>query len=339
MHIMNPTQTIITLFVFCVLIALAVVFRVVLFPKLSHKAVKILQIIAICCVIGTFFVTGYTVFFAEKENISDVTETSGQWQVEQLNYEKMHLKSNGSSQTIAIIDSGISEFQKSQVISNVNFTQDNTDFDTNGHGTMMCSLLLGYKENITGIAPEANIRIYKVVSADGKIEAEILAKAINKAIDDNVTIINISLGSYKLNDDVREAINRAYQNEIIVVAASGDYNANDMLYPAKMEQVVSVGAINEKGIVWEDTNAIQECDILAPGVSVLTINNEKDVFLTNGTSQATAIISGYISLLKDYSEVKGKELMFSDIQSILGEINHGKASYLDGFDYIDKLAK
>lgn len=276
----------------------------------------------------------YTFFLKGNEKINNEPDISRQWQVEYLNYEKLHLKSKGSTQTIAVIDSGILEFQSSQVVSNVNFTQDNIDFDVNGHGTMMCSLILGYKRSIIGIAPEANIRVYKVVGSDGKIEADILAKAIIKAIDDNVTIINISLGSYKLNDNVGKAINSAYQKGIIVVAAAGDYNANDMLYPAKMEQVISVGVINESGNAWEDTNAIQECDILAPGVSILTVNSEQEVFLSTGTSQATAIISGYISLLKDYANVKGKKFIFSDIQKILKEVNR---SYLYGFDYIDKL--
>ncbi len=81
--------------------------------------------------------------------------SSGQWQVEQLNYSKLHMKSKGTTQTIALIDSGISEFQKSQVISNINLTQSNTDFDTNGHVTMICSLLLGDMKNIVGIAPKS----------------------------------------------------------------------------------------------------------------------------------------------------------------------------------------
>lgn len=120
-------------------------------------------------------------------------DTSGQWQVEQLNYPQLHLKSKGATQTIAVIDSGISEFQKSQVISNVNLTPSNTDFDTNGHGTMMCSLLLGDMKNIMGIAPEVHIRVYKIVDSDGKIEADILAKAINMAIDDNVSMVKLTI--------------------------------------------------------------------------------------------------------------------------------------------------
>lgn len=291
------------------------------------------------CGFGISYYRIYGFFLEKDENVNDGMGTSGQWQVEQLNYHQLHLKSSGATQTIAVIDSGISEFQKSQVISNINLTQSNTDFDTNGHGTMMCSLLLGDTKNIMGIAPEANIQIYKIVDSDGKIEADILAKAINMAVDDNVSIINVSLGSYKLNNEVCEAINRAYQNEIIVVAASGDYNSDDMLYPARMEQVVSVGAIDEYGNTWEDTNAIQECDILAPGVSMLAINNEQEVFYSSGTSQATAIISGYISLLMDYANVKGKKLKLPDILNILNEINDGNINYLDGFNYIDKLEK
>jgi hypothetical protein len=63
MYIMNTTQTTIALFIFCLLIALAIVFRVFLFPKLPARIVNILKVIAICCVATAFLLTGYTVFF------------------------------------------------------------------------------------------------------------------------------------------------------------------------------------------------------------------------------------------------------------------------------------
>jgi hypothetical protein len=63
MYIMNTTQTTIALFLFCLLIAFAIVFRVFLLPKLPAKIVKILQVIAICCVAMAFLITEYTVFF------------------------------------------------------------------------------------------------------------------------------------------------------------------------------------------------------------------------------------------------------------------------------------
>ncbi len=66
MHIMNTTQTAAALFILCLLIVLAIVFRTFVLPKLPVKIAKILQLIAICCVIIAFLITGYTIFFSKK---------------------------------------------------------------------------------------------------------------------------------------------------------------------------------------------------------------------------------------------------------------------------------
>jgi hypothetical protein len=48
----------------------------------------------------------YGIFLEKNETVSDGMDTSGQWQVEQLNHSQLHLKSRGATQTIAVIDSG-----------------------------------------------------------------------------------------------------------------------------------------------------------------------------------------------------------------------------------------
>ena len=74
-------------------------------------------------------------------------------------------------------------------------TDEKNGIDNNGHGTMMCSLILGNK-GLLGIAPEVQLYSYKVVDSSGKVKPQVLARAINRTINDKVNIINISLGSY-----------------------------------------------------------------------------------------------------------------------------------------------
>ncbi|MDE6231899.1 MAG: S8 family serine peptidase [Lachnospiraceae bacterium] len=148
-----------------------------------------------------------------------------------MNYDVLHNYSTGETQTIAFIDSGISDFQLSRINKNCSFVKDVSEYDTNGHGTMMCSIILGY-DDIVGIAPHVKLNSYKVVGSSGKIEPEILSEAIHMAVQDNVTIINISLGSYFDNEFVKDAIIKAYDSGITVVASTGDYETGDMLFPA-----------------------------------------------------------------------------------------------------------
>lgn len=278
-------------------------------------------------------------FFLTKKN-ENVEETSynvsefqkkSNWYEEYMQYKNLHEKTEGKSQIIALIDSGVSNFQKSQVERNYNMLSNVDTFDENGHGTMMCSLILG-GDQLLGIAPKSKIYSYKVVDESGKVAPQILAKAIDKAVQDKVTIINISLGSYFNNKKVKKAINNAANLGITIVASSGDYNTEDMLYPAKYKCCISVGAMDKKMNVWENTNAKDKCDILAPGVNVKTILNTRELVTTSGTSQATALISGYVALIKDYAIIKGINVTNEQIKELIQKINNKKITYLEGLE-------
>lgn len=134
-----------------------------------------------------------------------------------MQFDLLHDYSKGEDVTIALIDSGISEFQKEDVKKNVILAEDSTEYDSNGHGTMMMSLLCGYKNSVPGIAQNATVYSYKVVGKSGKIHGDVLADAINMAHTDCVDIINISLGSYLENDEVLAALKTAWQDGIIRV--------------------------------------------------------------------------------------------------------------------------
>lgn len=244
-----------------------------------------------------------------------------------MEYVSLHSKAEGKSQIIALIDSGISEFQKNKIDKSYNMISNEDIFDKNGHGTMMCSLILG-GNGLQGIAPQTKIYSYKVVDEQGKVSPEILADAIDKAVKDNVTIINISLGSYFNNKKIKKSVKSAIKSGIIVVASSGDYETKDMLYPAKYKKCISVGALDKKLRVWKGTNAKGQCDILAPGVDINTILNTGELAATTGTSQSTALVSGYIALIKDYAITCDVDINASQIKKILIDINNKKISYL-----------
>lgn len=245
-----------------------------------------------------------------------------------MEYEKLHQYSTGENIVIALIDSGISEFQVENINKNIEKTTSNSMYDINGHGTMMCSILSGYNNEIEGIAPNAKINSYKVVGKDGAIKGDNLANAIIEAHKDNVDIINISLGSFHSNKKVKKAIDDAINDGIIVIASSGDYEAKDMLFPANQENVISVGAIDKNQDIWQNSNAYESCDILAPGVDILVIDNNQKIFSSTGTSQATALISGYVSLILSYAKEKECNIDYYDILEKVHRISKCESTYL-----------
>lgn len=131
---------------------------------------------------------------------------------------------------------------------------------------------------------------------------------------------------------MKNAVTNANNQDILVIASSGDYETADMLFPPKYNNCISVGAINKNLESWESTNALKECTILAPGVDIKTLDVKKEYSYTSGTSQSTALISGYISLLKDYAMKKNIVLSNQSIRDILQKINKGDLSYCNAFE-------
>ena len=137
---------------------------------------------------------------------------------------------DGSGIKIAVIDTGV-DFNHpdlfgwgddGKVIGGFNFIQKGQPpLDTNGHGTQVAGVIAADGQ-IVGIAPKAKILAYKV-SEDGEgVSSDLIIKAIEKAIEDEVDIINISLGVNKTNPKIDRAVNLALEKEIFVVTAAGN---------------------------------------------------------------------------------------------------------------------
>lgn len=265
--------------------------------------------------------SGYNLLFSTNvENI--------EWNVDYMKYNKLHSISKGKGQKIAIIDTGVSKFQ--EVEKNINLTKSKNEYDTNGHGTGIYSLIKGYKNEITGIAPESKIISIKVMEDDESLKPETLKKAIKIAIEENVDIINLSLGSTKDNEEISNLIEEANKKNIIVISSAGDYEQSFLLYPANLKNVISVGGISANGRLLEQTNAPEHTTINAPGDDIKVINQKKEIFYTSGTSQATAIISGYVALLRDTK----KDINSAEVINLLNQIKNDRKTY---FEMLKKL--
>jgi len=137
---------------------------------------------------------------------------------------------DGTGIKIAVIDTGV-DFNHpdlfgwgpdGKVIGGYNFIQeDEPPLDNNGHGTQVAGVIAADGEK-SGVAPKAKILAYKV-SEDGEgVSSELIIKAIQKAIEDEADIINISLGVNKTDAKIERAVNLALEKGIVVVTAAGN---------------------------------------------------------------------------------------------------------------------
>jgi len=256
----------------------------------------------------------------------------------QMDLEHLWEYSKGESQTIAFIDTGISneakEIYNDRIIDTYNSINNNDDvIDNHGHGTQMVSIVSGNGEKgVWGIAPKSKIMIIKAIGDEGSENPDSIIKAIDYAISKEVDIINMSFGSFVTNPDIQKKIEVAIKNNITVVASTGDYGNKDTLFPANMKGVVSVQAKNKRGTVWEHSNTSENDIVAFPGVDIscLTLDNEK--VKMNGTSQATAIASGYIALLRDY--YKKNDINF-DNEKIIKDLKSLKSTQKQNVNYLE----
>lgn len=104
----------------------------------------------------------------------------------------------------------------------------------------------GNQDGIMGLAPEAEIYAYKVLGPYGSGSTEDVMAGIEKAVDDGVDVINLSLGSDTNNERSADsiAVNNAVKAGVIAVVSSGNSGPGEATVsdPGTAELAITVGA-------------------------------------------------------------------------------------------------
>ncbi len=234
-----------------------------------------------------------------------------QWELDFLDiYEAWDIPDNGKDITVAVLDSGI--FREHQDFSNVNILNGydavthsvGINFDANGHGTQICSIIAAERNNklgMCGIADKISILPIRVSDESGYVHSSDFIEAVYYAADAGVNVINMSFGGYIYSAQEEAAMRYAAEKGCISVSAAGneatspDY-AGMKSYPASYADVISVGACDTDGAVCSFSQHNDAVDMLAPGYLVTVANAEGGYEAASGTSYATAYVSGVIAL-------------------------------------------
>lgn len=101
----------------------------------------------------------------------------------------------GKGINVAIFDTGLRKNHPNfkNVIERIDFTDEYNPDDTIGHGTFVCGLIASQKECL-GIAPDANIYIFKVFTKNQISYTSWFLDAFNYAIIKKIDVLNLSIG-------------------------------------------------------------------------------------------------------------------------------------------------
>eukprot|EP00835_Amoeboradix_gromovi_P001633 NODE_79_length_22985_cov_0.358401.p1 type:complete len:794 gc:universal NODE_79_length_22985_cov_0.358401:20682-18301(-) len=132
------------------------------------------------------------------------------------------------------------------------FTEDEYPMDNcNEHGTHVSGIVAGKDELFTGVAPQAELAVYKVFPCKGGARESIIMRAMELAYHDGMHVINLSLGSWSGWDNrpYCRLIDRLSELGLIVVISQGNEGADGLFMggsPAISKSAISVASFNNK---------------------------------------------------------------------------------------------
>lgn len=149
-----------------------------------------------------------------------------------------------------------------------------------------------------GVAPNVSLYALKALSNTGSGYISDIIAGIDWSITNKMDIINMSFGSSSSSKALEKAVNTAYNNGLLIVAAAGNTRTlsgktDTINYPAKYNQsVIAVSAIdnNDQRPYWSSTG--KEVEVSAPGVNILSTYLNGQIVAMSGTSSAAPFVTG-----------------------------------------------
>lgn len=259
------------------------------------------------------------------------------WGIERIYAPDAWATTNGSGVQIAVLDTGVDKDHEDlwaniawgiSVVGDKESTIYRDWKDKNGHGTHVTGTIAALYNDIgvVGVGPEIEIYAIKVISDAGFGTWTDLAEGIEWAIkgpdgtvgtDDDAEVISMSLGGTAKSDEVEAACQKAYDLDIVLVAAAGNEGDDGVLYPAKFSTVIAVGATAEDDSVPSWSSKGPEVELGAPGVNVLSTVPRDRYESYSGTSMACPHVSGTVGLMIAKIIVEGRTYNVTYIRTIL----------------------
>ena len=158
------------------------------------------------------------------------------------------------------------------------------------------------------MAPNVDIISIRVLDDAGMGNSFTVAEGIMVAVEQGAEVINLSLGSFADSPILKKTVEYALSQGVVLVAATGNDGISEIMYPARYDGVIAVGAVDAQKQVLPFSNQGSQIDITAPGFGVQTAWSDNQIVSFSGTSASAAFVSGAIAdLLSDSQSLTAQE--------------------------------
>jgi subtilisin family serine protease len=174
------------------------------------------------------------------------------------------------------------------------------------HGTMVAGVLAAQRRSgAPGICPSCRLVVRPIFKSDGlpNTDPTIVADQIVNCVDAGARLINISAAyvspSGVGNTRLQMALDHAGTRGAIVIAAAGNHGRIAGSPMISHPTVVPVASCDESGRPMQSSNlgaSVGRRGVLAPGFGITSLAPGGALGVLNGTSAATALVTGAIAL-------------------------------------------
>lgn len=234
------------------------------------------------------------------------------WHITWLQLERgLWRETKGAGVKLALLDSGVAEVPgmdegRVRRRSHGGELGRPRDSSSDGHGTSVAAIVGSDAPQVPGIAPEAELECFAVYGVDARPAAFRVAKALSKAVELGVDAICCTFTLPRLDEDLEAALAEAAEAKIPVIVAAGNRANLAAEFPEKVEGLITVAALTNRGVLVPNTRYGSWTSVAAPGLNIRTwspggrINNR-----FTGTSAAAPVFTGVFALLLAAAEARG----------------------------------
>jgi len=226
------------------------------------------------------------------------------WNIDRVDAEISWSISTGDPVKVGVIDTGI-DLKHPDLKENIKggynaINPSKSPNDDNGHGTHVAGIIAALNNNIgvVGVGPKIDLYAIKVLNASGSGYLSDVIEGLQWVLENGMQVVNMSLGTSENVQSFHEAIIKAYNAGVTIVAAAGN-TGGSVLYPAAYPEVIAVSATDENDQIASFSSRGPEIDLAAPGVNIYSTYKGSTYKTLSGASMAAPHVTGAAALVID----------------------------------------